>query len=101
MNTTEPTIDSKLEPVTSEPVTTEPVTTEPVTSAEPESIPEPDNESISLLMRQTNYTRDECIEKLKNMSIEDVIKEYLGVIKKDIATGTTNQNIFRVIRDFF
>ncbi len=96
MNTTDPTIDSKLEPVPElETVTT----AESVTSGE--QVPEFDNESISLLMRQTNYTREECIEKLKNMSIEDIIKEYLGVIKKDTTTGTTNQNIFKVIRDFF
>ena len=58
-------------------------------------------DSISLLMRQTTYTREECIDKLKYMSVEDIIKEYLGIVKKDVATGTTNQNIFKVIRDFF
>jgi hypothetical protein len=58
-------------------------------------------ESISLLMRQTNYTREECIDKLKYMSVEDIIKEYLGIVKKDVAPSTTNQNIFKVIRDFF
>ena len=62
---------------------------------------ESDNESISLIMRQTNYTRELCIEKLKSMTIEDIIKEYLGIIKKDIETGTTNQKKFKVIRDFF
>ena len=62
---------------------------------------ESDNESISLIMRQTNYTRELCIEKLKSMTIEDIIKEYLGIIKKDIASGTNNQNIFKAIRDFF
>jgi len=108
MNTTEPNIDFNNEP---EPVTKsepEPVTKsepEPVTKSESEPVtksePEPDNESISLLMRQTTYTREECIEKLKCMSIEEIIKQYLGVIKKDISTGTTNQNIFKVIRDFF
>ncbi len=62
-----------------------------------------DHDSISLIMRQTNYTKEECIEKLKSMTIEDIIKEYLGIIKKDISTssGTNNQNIFKVIRDFF
>jgi hypothetical protein len=58
-------------------------------------------ESISLLMRQTNYTKEECIEKLKHMSIEDIIKEYLGIIQKEVVMGTTNQNIFKAIRDFF
>ena len=62
---------------------------------------EPDCESISLLMRQTNYTKEECIEKLKHMSIEDIIKEYLGIIQKEVVMGTTNQNIFKAIRDFF
>ena len=73
------------------------------TITESESETKCDEESISLIMRQTNYTRELCIEKLKSMTIEDIIKEYLGIIKKDIATssGTNNQNIFKAIRDFF
>ena len=58
-------------------------------------------ESISILMRQTNFTREECIEKLKISSVEDIIKEYLGIVKKEAVPSTTNQNIFKAIRDFF
>jgi len=72
-----------------------------IAESELESETESDTESISLLMRQTNYTREECIEKLKTMTVEDIIKDYLGIIKKEVATSTTNQNIFKVIRDFF
>ena len=68
---------------------------------ESETETESDTKSISLLMRQTNYTREECIEKLKTMTVEDIIKDYLGIIKKEVATSTTNQNIFKAIREFF
>lgn len=57
--------------------------------------------SVSLLMRQTNYTSEECIEKLKILSVEEIIKEYLGITKTEVVNGSTNQNIFKVIRDFF
>ncbi len=75
------------------------IQTEKQSDTQPEL--ESNSDSISLLMRQTNYTREECIEKLKSMLVEDIIKEYLGVTKKEVVTGTTNQNIFKVIRDFF
>lgn len=74
---------------------------DPVLETNLESELEVDNESISLIMRQTNYTKEKCIEKLKTMSVEDIIKEYLGIVKKEYSTGTTNQNIFKAIRDFF
>lgn len=68
---------------------------------ETENKMESESESISILLRQTNYTSEECIEKLKSMTVEDIIKEYLGIMKKEVVTGTTNQNIFKAIRDFF
>ena len=37
------------------------------------------DEHVDILMRQTNYTREECIEKLKTKGINDIIKEYLGI----------------------
>jgi hypothetical protein len=60
-----------------------------------------DNEDYKILMRQTNYTEEECKEKLSTKTLDECIKEYLGVINKDKPTGTTNQNIFKVIREFF
>ncbi len=75
--------------------------TESKSESETETETESKSESILMLMRQTNYTREECIEKLKTMTVEDIIKDYLGIVKKEVATGTTNQNIFKAIRDFF
>ena len=57
------------------------------------------NEKI--LMRQTNYTLDECIEMLKTKSVEECIKEFLGIVEKKDESGTTNQKIFRSIREYF
>jgi len=61
-----------------------------------------DDNEVSIVMRQTNYTRDEAIESLKrNKSVEASIAEYLGVTKKVTPVYTTNQGIFKTIRDFF
>lgn len=37
------------------------------------------DEHIDIIMRQTNYSREECIEKLKTNNMNDIIKEYLGI----------------------
>jgi hypothetical protein len=60
-----------------------------------------ENEDYKILMRQTTYTEDECKEKLLTKSLDECIKEYLGVSKKEEKKGSTNQNIFKVIREFF
>ena len=39
------------------------------------------DEYVDIIMRQTNYTREECIEKLKTNNMNDIIKEYLGITK--------------------
>jgi hypothetical protein len=57
--------------------------------------------NIKVLLRQTNYTEEECEEKLILNSVEKCILEYLGGSKKVQEVGTTNQNIFKVIRTFF
>lgn len=62
-------------------------------------IVEPDNAKI--LMRQTSYTLDECIELLKTKTLEESIKDFLGIVEKKEETGTTNQKIFRSIREHF
>jgi hypothetical protein len=59
------------------------------------------NEDYKILMRQTTYTEEECKEKLLTKTLDECIKEYLGVSKKEEHKGTTNQNIFKVIREFF
>jgi len=62
-------------------------------------IVEPDNAKI--LMRQTSYTLEECIELLKTKTVEECIKDFLGIVEKKDETGSTNQKIFRSIREHF
>jgi hypothetical protein len=57
--------------------------------------------NIKVLLRQTNYTTDECEEKLIHNTVEECILEYLGYSKKKEEPGTTNQNIFKIIRSSF
>jgi hypothetical protein len=56
---------------------------------------------IKILMRQTNYSQEECTEKLLHKSLEECIKEYLGIEKKEEPIKSTNQNIFKTIREYF
>jgi hypothetical protein len=54
-------------------------------------------------MRQTTYTREEAIEKLKKFKGEpvDVIREFMGIeVKSKNTPKTTNQMIFSEIRNF-
>jgi hypothetical protein len=56
---------------------------------------------IKMLMRQTTYTREEAIASFeKNKTIDKCIEEYLGYQKKEEKI-TTNQAIFKSIREFF
>lgn len=57
--------------------------------------------NIKILLRQTDYSEEECEQKLITNTVEGCILEYLGVSKKVEESGTTNQNIFKVIRTFF
>ena len=59
------------------------------------------NDNYKILMRQTNYTEEVCKEKLLTKSLDECIKEYLGIQTKEEKKGTTNQNIFKSIREFF
>ncbi len=55
---------------------------------------------IKMLMRQTTYNREEAIASFeKNKTIDKCIEEYLGYQKKEKVL-TTNQAIFKSIRDF-
>ena len=61
-----------------------------------------DNREISILMKQTTYTREECIEKLKinNNDLLKCLKEYNGIVeKKDNECNTSNQERYRLIRN--
>jgi len=56
---------------------------------------------ITCLMRQTNYTEEEATQALeRNKTLEDAIKEYLGVVKKESPVISVNQAIFKSIREF-
>ena len=58
------------------------------------------DEDAKVLMRQTTYTLEECLEILKTKTIEDAIKDFLGIVEKKDESGSTNQKIFKSIRDF-
>ena len=60
-----------------------------------------DERIVDCLMRQTNYTKEEAVESLeRNKTLENAIKEYLGVTKKEPEPISVNQGIFKSIRDF-
>ena len=63
---------------------------------------EKNNENIDIVLRQTNYTKEVAIQKLKehdNNTI-NVIKEYMGVkpAEKKAPIKSLNQEIYRQIR---
>jgi hypothetical protein len=62
-----------------------------------------DNENnIEMIMRQTTYTREETIHLLNELgTVEKCIKHYLGIKPKEEPNLSTNQKIFKSIRDFF
>ena len=57
---------------------------------------------VNKVMSQTNYTREEALEKLKlfNCDYMRVIKDYMGIPEKkeDKKVKSVNQEIFRQIR---
>lgn len=56
---------------------------------------------IECIMRQTNYTQEEAVQALeRNKTVENAIKEYLGIVKKESEPISVNQGIFKSIRDF-
>ena len=59
-------------------------------------------ESTDMLMRQTNYSKEECFEMLKKNTLEECIKIYLDVQENTIEDNLSiNQKIFKVIREEF
>ena len=58
-----------------------------------------EKEKAKILMRQTNYTLEESIEILKTKDIETAIKDFLGIVEKKEEGGTTNQKIYKLIRE--
>jgi len=59
------------------------------------------SEEVDIIIRQTSYTREKSLELLKlHGTVENVIKEYLGITKKVEEPVSTNQGIFKSIRNF-
>lgn len=57
---------------------------------------------IGIIMRQTNYTKEEAETLFKELgSVDKCIEQYLGIKPKGEPTISTNQKIFKSIRDFF
>lgn len=57
---------------------------------------------IDIIMRQTNYTREESCKLFSQLgSVEKCIHHYLGIKPKEEPNISTNQKIFKSIRDFF
>ncbi len=62
---------------------------------------EEQDEQVDVIVRQTSYTKEVALELLKKHgSVEEVIKDYLGVTKKVESAVSTNQGIFKSIRKF-
>jgi hypothetical protein len=62
---------------------------------------EPFEEEINIIVRQTSYSRERSLELLKlHGTVEEVIKDYLGITKKVEQPVSTNQGIFKSIRNF-
>jgi hypothetical protein len=59
-----------------------------------------DNDA-KILMRQTTYNMAESIEILKTKTLEDAVKDFLGIVEKKDEGGSTNQKIFKTIREYF
>ena len=58
-------------------------------------------EKIQVILRQTNYTPEEAIQKLKECNFNEisVIKAYLGIVEKTKTTPKTlNQEIYTQLR---
>ena len=59
------------------------------------------DEKIELVLRQTNYTKEEAFEKLKENNYDEVkvIRCYFGIPdKKDQTVNSINQEIYKQIR---
>ena len=59
-------------------------------------------DEIKIIMRQTSYTREEAETYFEQFgSVEKCIHHYLGIKPKEDSHLSTNQKIFKSIRDFF
>ena len=59
-------------------------------------------DEIAIIMRQTTYTKEEAEILFHELgSVEKCIEHYLGIQPKGEPSISTNQKIFKSIRDFF
>ena len=60
--------------------------------------------NITMVLSQTDLTREIATEKLKTMEPIDIIKEYMGIpihdTKKQITKQNLNQEIFKNMRSY-
>ena len=62
----------------------------------------PSYSDIDIIMRQTTYSREEAETYFEKFgSVEKCIHYYLGIKPKEEPNISTNQKIFKTIRDFF
>jgi hypothetical protein len=66
-----------------------------------DEIKDQETKDAEILMRQTTYVLEECREMLKTKTLEQCIKDFLGIVEKKDERGSTNQKIFRSIREHF
>jgi len=57
---------------------------------------------VKIIMRQTDYTREQAVEKLnEHQTVEKCIENYLGISKKvEDKPVSTNQAIYKSIREW-
>jgi len=64
---------------------------------------EESQEKIQLILRQTDYTQEQAIEKLQEYNKDPilVVKKYFGITEKKAPIAKSrNQEIYRQIRNF-
>ena len=68
-----------------------------------ENIENENANNSEMICRQTNYTKEQALEKLKdfNGNVTDVIRDYMGIVpqqKKEISKQSLNQEIYKQFR---
>jgi len=80
------------------------IMSQPVKNSTP---PCPSNTVVQIVCRQTNYDEETSIQKLNehDQNVEAVIREFHGIqtpsSEEQSSSKSTNQKIFKAMRDFF
>ena len=59
------------------------------------------DKDVEILSRQTDYTKEECINKLMENDLLKCIENYLNIPEKKEEVKTTNQQIYKSFRDLY